>query len=428
VKLGPTQEVGRKFFGYDVTGLAPVTLIYCSDSPYGSTGDAFALIFETMVEKESKGQIDIKGYRSGSLYTSTQWSTQLPLGTMDLCNQNQGYLQTKTVEIVPWSIAYFWKSPEHLYALTTTREWYKMQVDLLTRDWNMVPLHHSPYGNWDYWAAKPMTKLEDFRGTTFWSYGELANRYLASWGSTGVILAQAEEYMAYYRGAIDGISGSSIVYHDYKYYECGKYWLHMPTYPPGSTGFHYVAFVVNAKKWATLPDAYKRIINDASDLVWSVMIWEMLCEEKTAEWKLVHMYGVIDMAIATKTPAEYQRICDAAIAAGKNYALVTRKMDPAVYAAAEAFKNARGDPKICADYTWWYKAVWAEGDRRLSEATTRIKAGEPQDKVFDSLHPRRFYAMLDKTGGYEELKAYFLSVPRVVNDWPLEWKLAGKSQ
>jgi hypothetical protein len=239
--------------------------------------------------------------------------------------------------------------------------------------------------------------------------------------------------MAYYRGAIDGLSASAMVYLDYKYYECGKYWLHMPTYPPGSTGFHYVQFCVNAKKWAALPEAYKRILIDAADLVWSAMIWEMLAEERMAEWKLTNLYGVQDMGIATKTPEEYRRICDAAVAAGKKYALETMKVNPDYYAQVEKFRDEKGDPKLCADYTWWYKACWADADRRLSDAAARIKAGEPEDKVFDSIHPKRFYDMLGATEAdkvtdenYQKVKTALMAIPRVVWDWPLEWKLAGK--
>jgi TRAP-type C4-dicarboxylate transport system substrate-binding protein len=397
-------------------------------------------MFETMVEKESTDSagvvhIDVKHYRYGSLYNGVDMTTQLPLGTVDIGFMNVGYMQSKTPELVPWTIAYTWRSPEHLYSLCTSREWYKSIQDLQTRDWNCVLLHHGPYGNWDYWGRIPIRTLEGFNGKTFWSYGDLANRYLASWGATGVILARAELYMAYYRGALDGISSSSIVYHDYKYYECGKYWYHMPTYPPGSTGFHYGLFDVNAKRWATLPEAYKKIIIDAAQIIWSGMTWEMICEEKTAEWKLIHLYGMIDLGISTQTPEEYQRICDAAVAAGEKYALEVRKVDPTYYAQAKAMREAKADPALCANYTWWYTAAWAESERRLADAQARIKAGEDQTEVFNSIHPRRFYDMLGADSAekvtmenYQIVKAELLKMPRIVWDWPLEWMLAGKSQ
>jgi TRAP-type C4-dicarboxylate transport system substrate-binding protein len=375
----------------------------------------------TLITEESKGQIIVKSYRQGSLYVGTDFQNQMSMGTMDMGVLNLGYLQAKTAEFVPWTIAYTWKSPEHMYAVAASREWYKSQLELYVRDWNAVPLYQSAYGNWDYWARKPIRKIEDFAGLRFWSYGELANRYLASWGATGQILAQAEEYMAYYRGALDGVSGSSVVYFDYKYYECGKYWLHMPTYPPGSTGFHYNQNCFAAKKWATLPEAYKKIIIDANCLVGAAGIWEIICQERTCEWRLVHEKGMIDLGIATQTPAEYKRICDAAVAAGETYAVVTRKIPKADFDAVVAFKAAKGDPTVCADYTWWYTAAWAEADRRVSGALVRIKAGEDENAVWDSYHGKRLYNM-----SYADLKAELISIPRIVWDWPMEWMLAGK--
>jgi hypothetical protein len=193
--------------------------------------------------------------------------------------------------------------------------------------------------------------------------------------------------------------------------------------------------VINAKKWATLPEAYKRIIIDAVDICGSAMIWEMLCEEKAAEWKLVHLYGMYDMAIATKTPAEYQKICDAAIAAGKKYVVERMKVPVATWDSVRAFVAAKGDEKICADYTWWYTAAWAEADRRVAQAQADIKAGTAQDAAFAKVHPKRFYDMLGANDAekvtaenYAKVKAALMAIPHPVNDWPLEWKLAGKSQ
>jgi len=232
-----------------------------------------------------------------------------------------------------------------------------------------------------------------------------------------VIQARAELYMSYYRKAIDGISQSSTGYLDYKYYECGKYWLHMPTYPPGSVGFHYVQLYMNRDRWNKLPEVYKKIILDAADVYSWASIWEILCLERVSEYRLVHDHGVIDVGIATKTPNEYRRICNAAVAAGKEYAM-KRGVSEEEWNKAVAIKEKYADPEICAQYTWWYKAAWAEADRRLEDATKRIEAGEDADKVWASLHPARFYDV-----PYEQMKAELLSIPRCVRNWPMELRL-----
>jgi len=414
---GPATRDNRPMFGYNVKGLPKVKLIMISDSPFGSVGDVLAVMFERMVKIESQGQIEIDHHRFGSLYTGVDLPKIIPMGTVDIGSINKGYLMTKAPGYGPWVIAYIWKNPEHMLAVTGSPEWYKMEEDQSIVFGNIKPLSHVAYGNWDYWSNKEIKTIKDFGGSRFWSYGELPNAYIQAWGGTPLIQARAEMYMAYYRKALTGISSSSTVYLDYKYYDCGKYWLHMPTYPPGSTGFHYVQLYINRKKWESLPEAYKKILIDASDLYSWASIWEILCLEKVSEYQLVNKHGMIDVGIATKLPEEYKKICDAAVAAGDEY-LKKRKVPQADIDAAKAVLAKYAEPAATSAYSWWYQAAWAEADKRLAEAKKRIGAGEKEEVVWDAFHPKRFYEM-----PYEKMKAEWMNIPRCVRNWPMEMRL-----
>jgi len=414
---GPATRDNRPMFGYNVKGLPKVKLIMISDSPFGSVGDVLAVMFERMVKIESQGQIEIDHHRFGSLYTGVDLPKIIPMGTVDIGSINKGYLMTKAPGYGPWIIAYIWKNPEHMLAVTGSPEWYKMEEDQSIVFGNIKPLSHVAYGNWDYWSNKEIKTIKDFGGSRFWSYGELPNAYIQAWGGTPLIQARAEMYMAYYRKALTGISSSSTVYLDYKYYDCGKYWLHMPTYPPGSTGFHYVQLYINRKKWESLPEAYKKILIDASDLYSWASIWEILCLEKVSEYQLVNKHGMIDVGIATKHPEEYKKICDAAVAAGDEY-LKKRKVPQADIDSAKAILAKYGEPAATSAYSWWYQAAWAEADKRLAEAKKRIGAGEKEEVVWDAFHPKRFYEM-----PYEKMKAEWMNIPRCVRNWPMEMRL-----
>lgn len=413
----PTRDK-RKLFGYDVEGLKPVKLIMVSDAPFGSVGDVLALTFERIVEEESKGKIQLDHHRFGSLYTGKDLPKVIPLGTVDLGSINKGYLMTKAPAFVPWVVAYIWKSPEHMLALTGSPEWYEMEETLSEKHWAIKPLSHVAYGNWDYWSNREIRTIKDFGGKRFWSYGELSNAYIISWGGTPVIQSRAEMTMSYYKKAIDGVSASSTVYFDLKLYEGGKYWLNMPTYPPGSVGFHYVQLYMNRNKWNTLPEAYKKILIDAADLYSWNSIWEILCLEKASEYQLVHDLGVIDVGIATKTPGEYQRICDKAVEAGRKYGKEKRGLSDEEFKKSEDIKNKYGDPKLCADYTWWYKLAWAEADRRVEDAKKRIKSGEAPAKAWEYTHPKRLYEM-----PYQKVKEEWMKTPRCIRNWPMELRL-----
>jgi TRAP-type C4-dicarboxylate transport system substrate-binding protein/ribosomal protein S21 len=414
----PATRDNRKLFGYNVEGLPPVKLIMCSDSAFGTVGDANAVIFERMIEEESKGKIQIDHHRFGSLYTGPDMPKVIPMGTIDMGTINKGYLMPKAPEYCPWVIAYIWKNREHMLTVSGSPEWYEMEDSLAAKHYNMKPLSHVCYGNWDYWANVPIKTMDDFKGKRFWSYGELSNAYISSWGGSPVILARAETYMSYYKKAIDGVSNSSAPYFDGKYYEAGKYWLNMPTYPPHSAGFHYVQLYMNLKKWKSLPEAYKRIILDAADVYSWNSIWEILCLEASSEYQMIHDHGLIDMGISTKNPQEYKRICERAVEAGRKYAMEKRGVTQAQWDAAKAILAKYADPKLTDQYVWWHKMADAENARRINEALKRIKAGEPKAKVWESFHPRRFYEM-----PYEKVKAEWLKTPRAVRDWPMDARL-----
>ena len=220
-------------------------------------------------------------------------------------------------------------------------------------------------------------------------------------------------YMAYRKGDLHGISFSVTGYHDYKFYECGKYWLHMPVYPPGSVGFHYVQLYMNLDKWKKLPEAYKRIIIDASDL-WSWhSIWEVLAQEEAAAYRLTTERGVIDVGIATKYPEEYKKITSSAVEAGKGYAF-KRGVTQQQWDNAKSILAKYAQDDVTSQYTWWYKLAWAESKRRLDEAKKAIAAGKSPDEAFKQYHVAREYKW-----SYEKQKEYWESIPRAIRNWDM---------
>ena len=106
------------------------------------------------------------------------------------------------------------------------------------------------------------------------------------------------------------------------------------------------------------------------------------------------------------------------MAAGEKYALEKRKVPQADFDTAKAILAKYADPKLGAAYTWWCEAAWAEADKRLAEANKRIGAGEKEEAVWESFHPKRFYEM-----HYEKMKAEWMSIPRCVRNWPMEMRL-----
>jgi TRAP-type C4-dicarboxylate transport system substrate-binding protein len=401
----------RTLFGHNVEGLEPVTIIWASDSPFGTLGDASLTSFIKLVEAESKGKIKIDAHRFGSLYRSTDIPKVVPKGIIHMGGAAKGALMSRENGYAPWIIGYIWKSPEHLFAVPLSAEWYEMEDKLAKNKWNMKPLSLGAIGNWDYFSRRPFTSMKDFGGKKVWSYGDLSNAYITAWGGTPVVKAPSEMYMAFYNDSLNIISFTLIGILDYKFYEGGKYWVNMPAYPPGSVGIHYGNLFMNRDKWNSLPTPYKKIILDACDLMMWVGTWEILCAEKLAWYRLQNQFKMVDCGISTKYPKEYEKIKAAAVAAGRKF-VFDRGATQQQWDEAQAILTKYADPKITAKYSWWFKLAWAEADRRVADVQKRLKEGKSWDEAYD---PYLFKHRYD--WDVERIKKEWTAVPRVKFEW-----------
>jgi TRAP-type C4-dicarboxylate transport system substrate-binding protein len=401
----------RTLFGHNVDGLEPVTLIYASDAPLNTNGDAWAVNFKNLVEAESKGKIKIDLHRFGALYKMLDMPKVVPIGTVHFGNINKGLLMSRENGYAPWIIGYIWKNPEHLLSVACSPEWYEMEDRLARGKWNMKPLVNTTIGNWDYFSRKPFTSMKDFGGKKVWSYGELASAYIASWGGTPVMKSTSEMYMAFYNDSLNMISFSTFGFLQYKFYEGGKYWVNMPVYPPGSVGIHYNQNYMNLDKWNSLPLAYKKIILDAQDLSTWAGTFEGICSERLGVYELINRYKVVDCGISTKYPKEYEKIKAAAVAAGRKY-VVGRGATQQQLDEANAILEKYSRPEHTSRYSWWYKLAWAEAERRVKDVENRLKEGKSWDEATDPYHPKHRYNWTA-----EQVKKEWMDTPRVKWDW-----------
>jgi hypothetical protein len=216
---------------------------------------------------------------------------------------------------------------------------------------------------------------------------------------------------------LHAISFSPNGYGEAKFYEGGKYRLNMPTIPPGGSGFHYQILFMNRNSWEKLPDAYKKIFLDAGDLICWFSIWESIGLTSVWDYRLVAEKGVIDLGMATKNPAEYKKITDAAVAAGKEY-VFRRGVTQQQWDNAQAILAKYAAESETSKYKWWYEAACAEAARRLELFKKAVAAGESAEEAFKQFHVNRLLTM-----SYAEQKAYLESIPRVAWNWDMKLRM-----
>jgi TRAP-type C4-dicarboxylate transport system substrate-binding protein len=416
-KLGPTHDI-TPVFGYDVEGLPEVTLIYPSSGAANTTSDLNARMFKLMVENESKGKIHVKHYPYGTLYSGLELYSALPKGQVSLMEGwNIMYMQASEPKLLPYTAGFnVVSTAAQMLAITNSKKWYE-EVDPYFEKIGVKYIAPNAMTRWDFFAKVPITKMEDMRGLKMYTWGEHDTAQKERWGAIPTYVAPAELYMAYYKGQIDEYdSGVSIIL-DYKYYECGKYWWNMPTYPEGANSWHIGCTAFNLEQWRALPEAYKRIIIDATRVLFAWRLEEEYYNDVVAAYRLVNEKGVIDCGMSTKYPEETKRIWTAGADAIRDLA-INKGVAPEFYDSLIKWKAQMA--QVAPDYQWKWDRMYAEGAKRLNEALARIEAGENPEQVWASIHPTRFYSLL---GDYEKLKAELLKYPRITFDWPMELML-----
>ena len=414
--FGQSNRDTRTLFGHNVDGLKPVKLIFASYGRANSVMNAGDQLFAKLVENESQGKIQIDMHLNASLYKMTDIPKVLARGTIDIGAINKGFLMTREPGYGPWVVAYQWKSAEHMFSATSSSEWAEMEEQLSKKKWRIKPICQVPSGQWDYWSSTPIKTMKDFRGKRVWSYGQLSNAYIRSWGGTPVIKSVSEMYMAYRKGDLHAISFSPNGYGEAKFYEGGKYRIGVPPIPPRAMANHYQYLYMNRKSWDKLPDAYKKIFLDAGDLMTWFMIWETYAVTSVWDYRLVAEKGVTDLGMVTKTPAEYQKVADAAIAAGKKF-VFSRGVTQQQWDNAQVILAKYGKDEYTSQFSWWYKLAEVEAGRRL-EIMKKAAAAGKSDAAFKQIHVNR---ILEKS--YAEQKAYMESIPRLARDWDMKLRM-----
>ena len=107
------------------------------------------------------------------------------------------------------------------------------------------------------YLKKPIAKPEDLAGLKIGRSAPLASNLYKSFGATHVTVQAGGFYSALERGVVDGVGHPCDGITGLSLGEVSDYLLNEPVYPRNST-----VFLMNLKKYESLPDNLKKIIND----------------------------------------------------------------------------------------------------------------------------------------------------------------------
>jgi len=125
---------------------------------------------------------------------------------------------------------------------------------------NLVPTHGYGPGTEVFVFKKPATKLEDFKGLRFRTYGEAFPKVVSTLGLVPVNLALNDVYESLSRGVIDGSFAAMVRAHSMKWGEVGKHWS-TSAYCQTTAD---VTTIINKDVWNSFTDETRNIINAVS--------------------------------------------------------------------------------------------------------------------------------------------------------------------
>lgn len=223
-----------------------------------------AMKWKELLERESKGQVEVKIYPAGQLVKSTEEMNALMMGSVDMAATHGGPISS----IVPlWDIfvmPFFWpndgKNFEPAWKFKQSEIVRKIMISKVEEKgikfigFNTVVGASSEFST----IKRPVKKISDFKGLKMnTAAGWLRYEAVRTLGASCVSMSSTEIAQALAQGTIDGEFGTytNVLAAGYpvKYVHWWPSWCN-------DTG---AAFLMNMKKWNSLPENIKKLIDNS---------------------------------------------------------------------------------------------------------------------------------------------------------------------
>ncbi len=242
------------------------------------------------VEKRTKGKVKVRQYAGGTLTSAPQIYDSVVQGVVDVGNHVLGYTMGKfpLSEVLDYPLGY----PSGVVATNLANEYFKKFKPKEFDDVQVMYFHGQAPGILH--AKKPVNKLEDIKGLKMRTYGSNAE-FMSQLGGTPVAMPMGDAYDAISRGVADGLLCAYEALEGWKLGEVIKYTTE--NYGSAYTATFIVA--MNKKKWASIPPAEQKIIEEINKewIVKQGKVWNAI-DESGKKYSLKRGNKVITLSAA----------------------------------------------------------------------------------------------------------------------------------
>jgi tripartite ATP-independent transporter DctP family solute receptor len=213
--------------------------------------------FAAEVNERSGGNIVIKTYPAGQLYTDKSINDAIMSGGLDM-GLNSTAMWTTVIPAlnvldVPFLLPTYDsvdRAMDGSLGRTLTTEMERKGVHpLIWADYGFVQFANN---------KRPLQKPEDFQGLQLRGYGQIPAETIKALGASPVTMGSGEVYMAMQRGTIDGQTSGTTAMYDRKMYEVSKY-LTMTNH-----AFCEFVLAVNSSAWDRLTEDQRQLIESVA--------------------------------------------------------------------------------------------------------------------------------------------------------------------
>jgi tripartite ATP-independent transporter DctP family solute receptor len=237
---------------------AKMTLRMLGFLPVGHNITETSEVFIKEVEKNTKGEIEIKHFPASQLYNHKNSVSVLQSGGVDMALVQSGFWTGVAPSITVMAYQSFFHNVEHYRAVMDGYPGDVMRKEFEDNG-NVKVIGWANYGKGEICSNKPLTKLEDFKGMRIRAAGGGHAQWFKAMGASPITMDSGEVYQAMQRGTIDASESGLSSGDQRKWYEVAKYMTDSNILPV--VGYW---MIVSLKTWNKLSPEQQKIFMDAA--------------------------------------------------------------------------------------------------------------------------------------------------------------------
>jgi len=217
--------------------------------------------FSEKVAELSKGQVTVKIYSGGALGGPTQLADAAKTGITDIAFVIPSYTTGRFPLTSAFDLPFIFDSAVH-----ATKVLHSLAYDYLAddyKDYKVLWFYSCGTGQL-HSATKPIRTVEDVKGMKMRAPSAYMSKALKLLGANPVGMPISKLTMSLEKKVVDGMLTPFSAVIDFRLWDLVKYIAEVDMY------LSPMVVLMNKQKWNSLPDAAKRVVDDASGMQWGL--------------------------------------------------------------------------------------------------------------------------------------------------------------